>query len=81
MNTCLTGRIEKRDINLDYQTYGDGDVYAIDGNDYYQPSDYDELEDRTRHSRPPQGMNDLICMMLKIKPKFPAPSKEVDKDV
>ena len=54
MNTCLTGRIEKRDINLDYQTYGDGDSYAIDGNDYYQPSDYDELEDRTRHSRPPK---------------------------
>ena len=54
MNTCLTGRIEKRDINLDYQTYGDGDSYAIDGNDYYQPSDYDEQEDRTRHSRPPK---------------------------
>ena len=44
--TWLTGGIEKRDINLDYQTYGDGDAYAIDGNDEYQPSDYDEVEER-----------------------------------
>ena len=42
--TRLTGGIEKRDINLDYQTYGDGDAYAIDANGEYQPSDYDEVE-------------------------------------
>ena len=44
--TWLTGGIEKRDINLDYQTYGDGDVYAIDANGEYQPSEYDEVEER-----------------------------------
>ena len=44
--TWLTGGIEKRDINLDYQTYGDGDAYAIDGNDEYQPADNDEVEER-----------------------------------
>ena len=44
--TRLTGGIEKRDINLDYQTYGDGDAYAIDGNAEYQPSDYDEVDER-----------------------------------
>ena len=44
--TWLTGGIEKRDINLDYQTYGDGDAYVIDGNGEYQPSDYDQVEER-----------------------------------
>ena len=44
--TRLTGGIEKRDINLDYQTYGDGDAYATDANGEYQPSDYDEVEER-----------------------------------
>ena len=44
--TRLTGGIEKRDINLDYQTYGDGDAYAIDANGEYQPSEYDEVEER-----------------------------------
>ena len=43
--TRLTGGIEKRDINLDYQTYGDGDAYATDANGEYQPSDYDEVYD------------------------------------
>ena len=57
--TWLTGGIEKRDINLDYQTYGDGDAYAIDANDEYQPSDYDEVEERddvrgTRRFTPPK---------------------------
>ena len=50
---------EKRDINPDYQTYGDGDAYAIDANCEYQPSDYDELEDTydrmsTRHTKTPK---------------------------
>ena len=44
--TRLSGGIEKRDINPDYQTYGEGDTYAIDGNVAYQPSDYDEVEER-----------------------------------
>ena len=57
--TWLTGGIEKRDINLDYQTYGDGDAYAIDANGEYQPSDYDEVEERddvrgTRRFTPPR---------------------------
>ena len=41
----LTGGIEKTDINPDYQTYGNGGNYAIDGNGEYQPSDYDEVEE------------------------------------
>ena len=44
--TRTTGGVGKTDINEDYQTYGDGDAYAIDGNDEYQPSDYDEVEER-----------------------------------
>ena len=44
--TRFEGGIEKTDINPDYQTYGDGDAYAIDGNDEYQASDYDEVEER-----------------------------------
>ena len=43
--TRLTGGIEKTDVNPNYQTYGDGDTYAIDGNGYYQPSDYDDMEE------------------------------------
>ena len=42
--TRSTGRIEKKDTNPDYQTYGDGDAYATDTNGEYQPSDYDEVE-------------------------------------
>ena len=52
--TRLTGGIEKRDINLDYQTYGDGDAYAIDGNAEYQPSDYDEVDERNGRMRTPR---------------------------
>jgi len=44
--TRSTGGIEKKDTNTDYQTYGDGDAYAIDANGEYQPSDYDEVEER-----------------------------------
>ena len=37
--TRLTGGIEKRDINLDYETYGrEGEAdYAMDHNGEYQP--------------------------------------------
>ena len=57
--TRSTGGIEKTDINEDYRTYGEGDNYAIDGNDEYQPSDYDEVEERndavrTRRFTPPK---------------------------
>ena len=40
-------KVEKTDINLDYQTYGrEGDIdYAVDYNGEYQPSDYDEMYD------------------------------------
>ena len=44
--TRFTGGIEKKDINQDYQTYGDGDAYTTDANGEYQPSDYDEVEER-----------------------------------
>ena len=43
--TKVTGGIEKTDINLDYETYGDGDTYAIDGNCEYQPSNLNEVEE------------------------------------
>ena len=43
--TKVTGGIEKTDINLDYETYGDGDTYAIDGNCEYQSSDLNEVEE------------------------------------
>ena len=46
--------VEKTDINLDYQTYGDGDAYAIDGNAEYQPSDYDEVDERNTRMRTPR---------------------------
>ena len=57
--TRPTGGLEKEDINLDYQTYGEGDVYAIDNNGEYQPSDYDDMEEqndgvRTRRFTPPK---------------------------
>ena len=48
--TRLTGGIEKTDVNPNYQTYGDGDTYAIDGNGYYQPSDYDDMEETSDRS-------------------------------
>ena len=44
--TRFTGGVEKTDIDVDYQTYGDGDAYAIDANDEYQASDYEEAEER-----------------------------------
>ena len=50
--TWLTGGIEKRDINLDYQTYGDGDAYAIDGNDEVEEKDDGRS---TRCSTPPKA--------------------------
>ena len=61
----LVTRVEKTDINLDYQTYGDGDAYAIDGNSEYQPSDYDDMEEtsdrmKTRRFTP----NAKVWMML-----------------
>ena len=55
--TRLTDGIEKTDINLDYQTYGDGDPCAIDANGEYKPSDNNEVEDdirSTRHFTPPE---------------------------
>ena len=63
--TRLTGGIQKTDINLDYQTYGEGDTYAIDGNDAYQPSDYDEVEERdegrsTRRFTPPNSIHPKV---------------------
>ena len=36
----------KHDVNVNYQTYGEGDVYAIDANGEYQPSDYDDMEEQ-----------------------------------
>ena len=59
IGTRLTGGIEKTDINVEYRTYGDGDAYAIDANGEYQPSDYDEMEERndgmrTRRFTPPK---------------------------
>ena len=47
LNTTPKIKVEKTDINLDYQTYGrEGDIdYAVDCNGEYQPSDYDEMYD------------------------------------
>ena len=36
--TTLAGGIEKTDVNTDYQTNGDDDLYAIDGNGEQEPS-------------------------------------------
>ena len=63
--TWFTGGLEKRDINLDYWTYGEGDTYAIDGNDAYQPSDYDEVEERdegrsNRRFTPPNSLHPKV---------------------
>jgi len=57
--TRSTGRIEKKDTNPDYQTYGDGDAYAIDVNGEYQSSDFNEVEEKddvrgTRRVTPPK---------------------------
>ena len=40
-------KVVKEDINQDYQTYGkEGELdYAVDHNEQYQPSDYDEMEE------------------------------------
>ena len=63
--TWLTGGLEKRDINIDYWTYGEGDTYAIDGNDAYQPSDYDEVEEmNTRRFTPPKSPHPKVRMIL-----------------
>ena len=57
----LSGGIMKKDMNVDYDTYGfEGDRdYAIDNNGEYQPSDYDEMYEvdnhmSTRGTRRPQ---------------------------
>ena len=41
-----TGRIEKSEINPDYETYGNGDTYAIDSNEEYQSSEFEETYHR-----------------------------------
>ena len=42
--------VVKEDINQDYQTYGkEGELdYAVDSNEQYQPSDYDEMEETSK---------------------------------
>ena len=59
--TRLSGGIMKKDINVDYDTYGfEGERdYAIDNNCEYQPSYYDEMYEvdnhmSTRETRRPQ---------------------------
>ena len=46
--TKATGGIEKTDINPDYETYGNGDTYAIDGNSEYQSLEFEETYDGMR---------------------------------
>ena len=43
----LTDRLEKEEVNPNYQTYGrEGEAdYAVDYNGDYQPSDYDYIEE------------------------------------
>ena len=47
----LSGGIMKKDINVDYDTYGfEGERdYAIDNNCEYRPSDYDEMYEVDNH--------------------------------
>ena len=42
-------------MNQEYQTYGkEGDVdYALDLNNYYQPSDYDEMYETSGYNSKP----------------------------
>ena len=61
--TRATGGIEKRDINPDYETYGNGDTYAIDGNDEYQSLEFEETYDRMSNGSPKVWM-DLRDMMM-----------------
>ena len=53
LNTTPKIKVEKTDINLDYQTYGrEGDIdNAVDYNGEYQPSDYDEMYDTIGDNR------------------------------
>ena len=60
--TRFTRGVEKRDINLEYETPGDGD--AIDGNDEYQPSDNDEVEERNDGVRTQRFTPPKVGMIL-----------------
>ena len=55
----LTGGLEKKDVNLNYETYGrEGEAdYAVDYNGEYQPSDYDYMEE-------PRGVNRIQSEVL-----------------
>ena len=64
--TRLTGGIEKTDINPDYETYGDGDAYAIDGNGYYQPSDYDDMEETSDRMSRRRYSRNKVLMTLRV---------------
>ena len=64
--TRLTGGIEKRDVNPNYETYGDGDAYAIDGNGYYQPSDYDDMEETSDRMRSRRFLRIKVLMTLRV---------------
>ena len=64
--TRLTGGIEKRDVNPNYETYGDGDAYAIDGNDYYQPSDYDDMEETSDRMSSRRSSRIKVLMTLRV---------------
>ena len=64
--TRLTGGIEKRDVNPNYETYGDGDAYAIDGNGYYQPSDYDDMEETSDRMRSRRSSRIKVLMTLRV---------------
>ena len=47
--TRLSGGIMKKDINVYYDTYGFEGECAIDNNDEYQPSYYDEMYEVDNH--------------------------------
>ena len=64
--TRLTGGIEKRDVNPNYETYGDGDAYAIDGNGYYQPSDYDDMEETSDRMSSGRSSRIKVLMTLRV---------------
>ena len=55
LNSKSNKKIIKEDVNQEYQTYGkEGDVdYALDLNNDYQPSDYDEMYEKSGYNGKP----------------------------
>ena len=78
LNSKSNKNIIKEDLNPEYQTYGkEGDVdYALDLNNDYQPSDYDEMYETSGYNGKPsikarQTKTAIFTLWYRSKTKSP----------